>query len=45
MLLLGFAIVALGMLAATSQQKRPEYEQGAVQPESGVGRNEKAESK
>ena len=45
MVLLGFAIVALGMLAAVSRQKRPEYEQGAAQHELGVERNEKAGSK
>ncbi|MBN2487486.1 MAG: DUF131 domain-containing protein [Methanosarcinaceae archaeon] len=45
MLLLGFAIVALGMLAAVSQQKRPEYEQGVSQPGFGVGGNEKADGK
>jgi uncharacterized protein (TIGR00304 family) len=42
MVLLGFAIVALGMLAAASRQKRPEYEQDAAQPEFGEERNEKA---
>jgi uncharacterized protein (TIGR00304 family) len=45
MLILGFAIVALGMLAAASRQQRPEYEQGGAQTESGAEGNEKAGSK
>ncbi|MBN1133457.1 MAG: TIGR00304 family protein [Methanosarcinaceae archaeon] len=41
MILLGFVVIALGLLTAVSRQKKSEYEQGTAQSEFWVEKNEK----